>query len=266
MARQTSQSHRRRGRGTRGGHSEGPTPAANLGVPERLKRLRSASEEESGGRLLLATLRVHIARAKLWTSGFSMAHPGVVIETLNRSEVSEDESVSDTWISGGPPGVWAREISSYPDVQRVDSLAEVGEGSLYRITYRNPPVIYLYRKLRIPLQFPMRIQAGYIRWEVVARRSEFEAILAHARTVDPSFQVVSIRRRPLRSHLPMLSEAQQELLAQAMAAGYFAVPRAITLTELARRLERSKSGISEAIAIIEKKLLESALRPTSLIP
>jgi len=46
-----------------------------------------------------------------------------------------------------------------------------------------------------------------------------------------------------------------------MAAGYFAVPRGITLTALARRLHRSKSSISESLALIEKQLLETALRP-----
>ena len=49
-----------------------------------------------------------------------------------------------------------------------------------------------------------------------------------------------------------------------MAAGYFAVPRGITLTDLARRLDRSKSAVSEAIAIIERKLLESAMRSSAL--
>jgi len=120
--------------------------------------------------------------------------------------------------------------------------------------------------LGLPMQFPVRIQAGFLNWEVVARRSEFEEVLKHARKVNPDFQVVSIRDRPLRSHLPMLTDAQQQLLSQAMAAGYFAVPRGITLTDLARRLGRSKSGLSEAVAIIERKLLESALRPTSLTP
>lgn len=195
-----------------------------------------------------------------------MAHPNVSVEALNRSDVSKDVSVSDYWISGQPPGVWARELSGFPDVLKVDSLAEVGEGSLYRITYRNPGIIYLYRELGMPIQFPLRIQGGFIRWEVVARHSEFQEVLKYARAVDPDFQVVSIRRRPLRSHLPMLTDSQHQLLTQAMAAGYFAVPRGITLTDLARRLDRSKSAVSEAIAIIERKLLESALRPTSLTP
>ena len=226
----------------------------------RLQELRRTSDESTTDRLFLATLRVRVP-GKLWTGPFSSLHPTVRLEILNRIESGPGVSVSDYWISGSPPGVWAREIATYPDVVAVDSLAEVADGCLYRVTYRNPPVVALYRKLHLPIQFPLRLQGGYIRWEVVARRSEFELIMKHMRATDPNFSIVSIRRRPLRSHLPMLSDAQKLLLDQAMAAGYFAVPRGITLTALARKLDRSKSGVSEAIALIEKKLFESVLQP-----
>jgi predicted DNA binding protein len=108
------------------------------------------------------------------------------------------------------------------------------------------------------------MQSGYIRWEIVARQDEFQVLLDYARRIDPDVKVLSIRHRPLRSHLPMLSGTQQALLARAMAEGYFAVPRGITLTELARRVNRSKSSVSESIATIEKKLLESVLGPPVL--
>jgi predicted DNA binding protein len=223
-------------------------------------------DEASETGLLVATLRVRIRTKGPWTGSFTRAHPSAVIDVLNRADLDPDVSVSDHWISGGPPGVWAREISAYPDVRKVDSLAEVAEGSVYRITYENPPVVYLYRDLGLPIQFPLRIQGGVIRWEIVARRSEFESVVEYARKIDPQFQVISIRRGPLRSHLPMLTDSQHQLLTHAMAAGYFAVPRAISLTGLARQLDRSKSAISEAMAVIEQKLLESALRPTSILP
>jgi predicted DNA binding protein len=125
--------------------------------------------------------------------------------------------------------------------------------------------VELYRRLRLPIHFPLRIQAGVITWEVVARYADFQVILKYARSVDPGASVVSIRRGPLRSHLPMLTDVQQKLLNQAMAAGYFAVPRGITLTELARKLERSKSSISESLALIEKTLMETALRPSLFV-
>jgi predicted DNA binding protein len=238
-------------------------PAHAHGAGARFRKLRLAHDEASPDRLLLATLRLRIPKG-LWTGPFSRAHPNVSIEVLNRADVSKDVSVSDYWIGGPSPGVWAREIAGHPDVFKVDSLAEVGEGCLYRITYRNPPVISVYRELGLPIQFPVRIQGGLIHWEVVARRSEFDKVLAYAEKMDPEYHVVSIRRRPLRNHLPVLTDAQHQLLTQAMAAGYFAVPRGITLTDLAHRLDRSKSAVSEGIAIIERKLLESAFRPASL--
>jgi len=203
---------------------------------------------------------------RIWTGSFSTAHPTVRLECLNRTDVTPDLSVSDYWISGGPPGAWAPEIVSFPDVLHVESIAEVADGCIYRITYRNPPVVYLYRRLRLPLQFPLRIQGGVLTWEVVARRSEFTSFLEFVKRRAPGFQITSIRRQPLRSHLPLLTPAQQELLGQAMAAGYFAVPRGVTLTELAKRLGRSKSSLSESLARIEQKLLQSVLPASGLSP
>jgi hypothetical protein len=228
---------------------------------ERLRRLRDARDVPNEDRLLLATLRLSIPEG-VWTGPFSKRHPTVRLEALNRTEVSPDVSVSDYWISGAPPGAWGREIASFPDVLRVDSLTEVGGGCLYRVTYQNPQIVYLYRRLEVPMPFPLRIQGGCITWEVVARASEFEEIMGYLRGRDRNLKVMSIRRRPLRHHLPMLTEAQESLLREAMAAGYFAVPRGITLTDLARKLDRSKSSVSESIAIIERKLLETVLGPT----
>jgi len=179
-------------------------------------------------------------------------------------EIGRDVSVSDCWIGGGPPGVWVNEISEFPDVLKIDGLAEVGDGSVYRITYRNPPVIYFFRRVKIPIQLPLWMQAGVGGWEVVARFSDFQKIMEFARGIDPQVKITSIHRGSLQSHLPSLTEAQLRLLSEAKSAGFFAVPRRITLTALAQKLNRSKSGLSESIAVIEGKLLETAVNPPSI--
>ena len=229
----------------------------------RLGHLRSAEREEAESRLILATLRIRIPRG-IWTGPFTAHHPAVRLEALNRTDVTSDVSVSDYWISGAVPGEWAEEIAAYPDVIHVDSLAVLGDGCLYRIKYRNPPIIQLYRRLKLPLQFPLRMQAGLLTWEVVARQADFKTVLNYIRRADAGVQITSVRRRPLRSHLPTLTESQHALLTEAMSAGYFAVPRGITLTELAQKLNRSKSSVSVGIALIEKKLVESALNAGSI--
>jgi len=224
----------------------------------RFGDLRRRDAEEAN-HLVIATVRIGIP-ANLWLGRFTRRHPSLSVEIMNRSGVTPELSVSDYWISGGPPGGWTREIAAFPDVRSVDSLAELAGGCIYRVTFENPPIVYLYRKLGVPLQFPQRARAGQMFWEVAARDNDFRRILAYARSVDRSAAILSIRRRPLRSHLPELTDAQHALLTTAMAEGYFAVPRAITLTGLASKLGRSKSSISESLALIEKKILESAMR------
>jgi hypothetical protein len=213
---------------------------------------------ERGG-LLLATVTLRVP-ATTWTGPFSRRHPEVVIEILARSETGRQVLVADHWIGGRPAGVWAPEIADFPDVLKVDTLAEVGDGALYRVKFRAPPVVDLYRKLEMPLPFPIRIQAGYVRWEVAARRAAFDAILRFVRELDPKARVAWTRTPRLRSHLPLLSPSQRRLLDRAIQSGYFAVPRKVTLGELARATNRSKAAVSEALARIEKKLLESAVR------
>ncbi len=213
----------------------------------------------SEDRLLLATLTGRIPDS-IWTGPFSRRHPQLVIEVLGRGEAGRGAIVADHWISGLPPGIWAREIASYRDVFQVESLTGVGDGCLYRVRFRTPPVVDLYRRLELPLPFPIRIRAGTIQWEVVARRPGFEALLRLAREHDPTTRVAWTRTPTLRAHLPILSPRQEAVLRGAIEAGYFAVPRRVSLIELARRTGRSKAALSEALAQIERKLLESAVR------
>jgi len=210
-------------------------------------------------RLLLATATVRLPD-RTWTGPFSRRHPHVVVEWLGGSEIGRGRMVADHWVSGLPAGRWTREIASFPDVFKVEALTQVGDGCLYRVRLRPPPVVELYQRLEMPLPFPIHIHAGFVRWEVVARGREFAALLRFARDVDPGVRVAWTRAAPIRAHVPLFSPRQQTLLHRAIKAGYFAVPRRISLQELARQSNRSKAAVSEALALIEKKLLESALR------
>ncbi len=227
----------------------------------RLRALqqRTSTEAET---VVLASARIRVPDT-VWVGPFTRRHPDLRVEYLSFSELDADHSVSDLWISGPPAGAWSDEISRFPDILRVEALAEVGGGGLYRIAYRNPPVVYFYRQLGIPLPLPIWMQSGTAAWEVVARGAEFRRILDFGRSVDPNLRIISLRRGPLQSRIPALSPAQHRILDVAMSAGYFEVPRKIGLTDLARRIGRSRSAVSSAIAVIEEKLLDSAFSGTA---
>jgi hypothetical protein len=228
-------------------------PADRLLVPSA----KSLPAEPERFLLGSATLRIP---SDTWTGPFSRRHPDVEIVILGYSEISPKIVIADHWIGGRPAGVWAKEIATFSDVRGVESLAEVGDGSIYRVRLRAPAIVDLYRRLEVPFPFPIHIQGGQVRWEIAARAREFDQILAFARRLDPSLRLRWTRTPVLRDHLPLLSASQRALLDRAIVSGYFAVPRRVSLTELARSSNRSKAAVSEALAVIERKLLESAIR------
>ncbi len=228
----------------------------------RLASLRQLTAADGAETVVLASMRIRIPDAN-WLGPFTRSHPRLRVEYLSITEIDQDRSVSDLWISGRPAGAWTEEIARFSDILHVEALAEVGGGCLYRISYRNPPIVYLYRRLGMPLPLPLWMQSGVVAWEVVARGTEFRRVLEFGRSIDPDLRIVSIRRGPLQSHLPVLSTSQRRILTEAMAAGYFEVPRKVGLNDLARRVGRSRSAISSAIALIEEKLLDSAFSGTA---
>jgi predicted DNA binding protein len=226
--------------------------------------LRTRAQRDEERRLVVVTLRIRMARDH-WLGQFSNTNPTIRIQAQHWSPVDARTSVLDYWIEGLPPGRWTREIASFPDVSRVEALAELGEGCIYRVVQRTNPVVRVYRRLGLPLKFPLTASGGEIIWEVVAKRAEFDKVLAFLHRRGLGVTILSIRRGLLRSHLPFLTAGQRHLLVEAMRAGYFAVPRGITLTDLAKRLGRSKSAVSESLAIVERKLLENSLNPAQLV-
>lgn len=229
----------------------------------RAGRPTTRTRRAEPNRLLVATVRLRIPD-RTWIGPFSRRHPSVAIEILGRAEIDSATVVADIWISGRGAAVSAREIAGYEDVERAECLAEVGNGYLYRIRFRSPPIVALYRSLEVPLPFPIRARGGYIRWEIVARPPAFDRILEFAHEIDPGARTTWTRRPPLVDHLPRLTVSQRQLLHRAIEAGYFAVPRRVSLTELARAANRSKSSVSDALARIEESLLESTMRSGAL--
>ncbi len=250
--------HRSTSASTRGGQSRPPKGRTDE-VAERLRGLRGRFSKDERDRLVIATLQIRMAQDH-WLGRFSAAHPDVQIRALHWAWIDERTSVLDYWVEGLPGGAWTREISQNGDVRKVEFLAEAGEGGIYRVVQKMNPVVHLYRRLRLPLLFPMAVGGGIIAWEIMVKKSELDAILEFFRERKLAVFVSSVRRGLFGGQPPVLRPKQRELLVEAIRAGYFAVPRQITLTDLAKRLGRSKSSVSESLAHIEQRILEGSLQ------
>lgn len=148
------------------------------------------------------------------------------------------------------------EMRRLPQVDEVEQLESGPDFVHLRVVHRTSPFVPIFRELRLMRRFPFSIEAGEASWVVVAPASKARVLLDRIREQVPGAAVEAVRHSDPRTRSGPLTPRQADLLRRAVAAGYFEVPRLITLTDLAKRLDLAPSSLSEALAIVEKKLLE----------
>jgi hypothetical protein len=201
---------------------------------------------------------------------FTRAHPENQFEILNRMEVPGDLLLLEVRVTGPDPGRLAREGTAFPEIVAIEAFPSGPRECLHRILQRLPPMHRIAREHRILARYPIPIRAGVLEFETVARGPQMRSLVrALERDVGPT-RVLSVRPAFPSLDALGLTPAQKIVFREAVAAGYFGVPRGISVTDLARRLGRSKSTISIALAQIQRRLADRAdqfdLRPVADFP
>jgi predicted DNA binding protein len=240
-----------------------PAAASVTVAPRSASSVRSARGEEPPSRgsagprgpVNICRLRVPLPDSA-WVAQFSRENPEVEIEVVSRLDVGHHRSVSEVLLHVAEAGSWAgalRALEGVDDVEQLESDATVIH---LRVVHRTSEFVPIFRELRLMRRFPFVIRGGEASWVVVASESKIRALLARIRERAPEAVLESVRHTATEGRTGPLTPRQTELFRRAMAAGYFDVPRKITLTDLAAQLEMAISSVSEALAVIEKKLLE----------
>jgi hypothetical protein len=235
-------------------------PRGGTGTSPEGRPFESSSPPAYADRLAIVRLEFGIPRG-VWLSGFTRKHPDLLVEVHNTLTVDSKKTLGDFEIYG-PPTDWTREIAGYPDVLHVERLDVFPDLGRYRVLFRQPIYLSIAHELAVLLSYPRITQAGIFTCETVARTSQVRRLVMALRDAGCEARIVSLRRDSLRSCRPVFTPVQRNLFRQALASGYFEVPRRITLGGLAKKLSRSKSSVSETLAIVERKLAETATRAT----
>jgi HTH DNA binding domain len=194
---------------------------------------------------------------EVWISRFTLQHPDLIVDTTNIVQVSENNILGEIEIYG-PPADWTSEIASSPDVLEVERLGVMAEVGRYRVRYHQTLLVSLSRELEVMIRYPRTAQNGVLTCETIGRLSRLRKLMAALRGIGTKPSITSLRGDSLRSVRLALTGPQRALFRQALALGYFCVPRRISLTQLAERVSRSKSSVSEMLAVVERKLAHSA--------
>ncbi len=200
--------------------------------------------------------------ADCWLNPFSHRHPALRIDALNTLSLSAKYVVSEWQISateGDPDDTdWTKEIGEFSDVVEVDKVGLLPGLSTYRVVCHAPFHLSLAVQFGLLFRYPRTMRAGTFTCETVARRTQVkgfvDAMVASGRTIS----FVSVGAESLHWPRLTLTAKQRDLFRQALAKGYFEVPRRITLAELARDLHQDESSVLGTLAVIERNLAEQA--------
>ncbi|HZY91986.1 MAG TPA: helix-turn-helix domain-containing protein [Thermoplasmata archaeon] len=200
-------------------------------------------------------LRVQLPEGA-WVARFSRENPDVSIEMLSRLDLGANRSLSEVRLHVPGPGPWAETLGAADQVEKVELLASGPSEVRLRVIHRTSPLVPIFRDLRLMRRFPFSIRGGEAVWFVTASEGKIRQLLDRLSSRTAAVTLESVRHDEATTATETLTPRQNELFQRAMAAGYFDVPRKITLTRLAGQEGMAISSLSEALAVVEKKLLD----------
>ncbi len=195
-----------------------------------------------------------------WGYHFTLAHPRLRLELLNRIEVAPGQLLVEVRMIGEGANEWPAASREFPSVVSVEAHPQGERNVLYRVTFAIPSIHLVTVRHRVLTRYPIIIQAGWSRFETFASASQMRAFLADLRRHVGPGEIESVRQGVGTMQGLGLTPVQDTVFREALSSGYYAVPREISLSDLADRIGRSKSTVSVTLMKIEKRLADSALQ------
>ena len=180
----------------------------------------------------------------LWVSDISTRFPDATLRlltgvpmgdrVLELGEVQANAPEKVTDAIRRHPDISAHE-TMYADDMRVIARYEADERSLYEFLWNSS----------LPPEFPIVVENGEMEFGLTATQEQFEVFGAALDDRERRYELLSLVHTDDRE--TVVTERQRECLTIAEREGYFDVPRACTLAEIAETLDVDKSTASETI-------------------
>jgi predicted DNA binding protein len=207
---------------------------------------------EDSGHMIVCKLNVALSQP-YWHPELAKKHPETRIEVLGYSLI-DDGMLLDLRVHVDDITEWIDDLRQFDDVYDVAPLGRSGKAETVRVTYKRNEFTAAANRLHLILRTPVNVKDGA--YEVMMAGPE-ENVKRFIKMFHSKVQLKSVYDTE-RSEGALLTQRQAYVFRRAMDAGYFEVPRRITLTDLAVNLGVAVSSLSEMLAVVEKKLLNAS--------
>lgn len=189
--------------------------------------------------------------------------PGMIVE-IERVVAHNDERVMPYfWIRGGDRTQFETAVTDDPTIQNVTKLDEYEDATLYRAewTQNIESIVYAYLEAGATI---MEATGRADAWELRMRFDDERVVTDfqdYCRQHDVPFELNRLYHpsEPKAGGQYGLSPKQRTALVTALERGYFDVPRAVSMDDLAADFDSSQQSLSKLFRRAHRNLIANAL-------
>lgn len=175
--------------------------------------------------------------------------------------LGKDEMIEDIRVTGNRVEErLADELRKTQGVRDLETLRQSESDAVYRVRVHTCPIVKVHQDLQLPPSFPFTVHNGIENLLVVTSEGKMRDLFARIKELIPGAVLSSVRHEYVVTSESLLTPRQRDFFRLAMENGYWDVPRKTSLADLARQANVAKSTFSEALASIEKKLINDIAR------
>lgn len=201
------------------------------------------------------SLKIKVPRSK-WLAEFNKKYPTLKFHILSKFLLDENTGNTLFRIQGSSIDQFLKDFHNLPKGPSYQVLYNDKRLIILNVKVNDPWILIALIKTELLLEYPIRVENGFLCIESFARRAVVDHFLEELEQKEINFHIQSIGYYHRRT---LLTEKQQKVLSYAFDKGYFEIPRKITLKSMARELDVSRSALSEMFRRIFKSLARDFL-------
>ncbi|MBD3255438.1 MAG: hypothetical protein GF383_10115, partial [Candidatus Lokiarchaeota archaeon] len=200
--------------------------------------------------IVQAKFNINIPKSK-WLAVFSNQFSHLNIKILSKYLISNDIGITSLQIKGPITGQTKNKLIQILSLESFQILHTEPNLLILNVKVEDPYILNALIKTELLLRYPLKVKNGKIHLKVLAVRSKVDQFLSELEKNNIKFDLISISHY---AHSAILTQKQAEVLKRAYEEGYYEIPRRISLSKLAKKLDISPSALSELFRRIHFRL------------
>ena len=197
---------------------------------------------------------------KLWISQIFKKFPDIKMEILYFLPYDLEKSIGNSIIEilYHDTESIINVVKNHPSVYEFSLMEQEETRVKFNVKTKDPYLLYAVIKCGVLVNFPVNVREGNAYWRLIATRDRIDNLLTLFEQKKIEFELLRIGKAPynLEEKENKLTLEESRVLDKAINAGFFEIPRKISLEELANNIGKSKSALSVMLRkIIKKKVV-----------